>query len=250
LSLTIHASSIGTQASGFDDDDFGAGPIRETVITQDVPVVVLQAHRVEGIHEPICPEADVNIFLPPLIQLKSVSERFNRLALVNSSSGATTAGNVRLQLSANMHGCLRLGLQTDVLDINSVWDGLQHPQLDLDQMEGGEEAYAQHPTTLMRNKEGEEAWASVRIDGKDWGRVLNVGRLARRVIACEFPGYSLLQTNQTRFLPRSCADPLCLFIQHRQSIGFDRKALSVSIRGILTYFIVLYQLVQCMTSSL
>jgi HUS1 checkpoint protein len=187
LSLTIHASSIGTQAGGFDDDDFGAGPIRETVITQDVPVVVLQAHRVEGIHEPICPEADVNIFLPPLIQLKSVSERFNRLALVNSSTGAATTGNVRLQLSANMHGCLRLGLQTDVLDINSVWDGLQHPQLDLDQMEGGEEAYAQHPTILMRNKEGEEAWASVRIDGKDWSRVLNAGRLARRVIACESP---------------------------------------------------------------
>lgn len=31
----------------------------------------------------------------------------------------------------------------------------------------------------------EAAWATVRIDGKDWGRVLSVGRMGGRVIACK-----------------------------------------------------------------
>ena len=31
-------------------------------------------------------------------------------------------------------------------------------------------------------------WAVVRVEGRDWGRVLGVGRLGGRVIACEFRG--------------------------------------------------------------
>ena len=30
----------------------------------------------------------------------------------------------------------------------------------------------------------EEGWATVRIDGRDWGKVMSVGRLSGRVIAC------------------------------------------------------------------
>ena len=32
----------------------------------------------------------------------------------------------------------------------------------------------------------EAGWAKVRIDGKDWGRVLSVGRLSPKVVACEW----------------------------------------------------------------
>jgi len=31
----------------------------------------------------------------------------------------------------------------------------------------------------------DEGWATVRVEGRDWGRVLGVGRLGGRVIACE-----------------------------------------------------------------
>jgi HUS1 checkpoint protein len=30
----------------------------------------------------------------------------------------------------------------------------------------------------------DEGWALVRIDGRDWGKVMSVGRLGGRVIAC------------------------------------------------------------------
>ena len=89
-----------------------------------------------------------------------------------------------------MHGGLRLFLQTDAMSISSSWTELTNPELDPTQIEGAEEGIAVHPSTIMRDKvpdeDGEEGWARVRIDGRDWGRVLSVGRLGGRVIACEF----------------------------------------------------------------
>ena len=86
---------------------------------------------------------------------------------------------------------LRLRLKTDAMDISSRWTGLSNPELDPTTVEGGEEGIAQHPSTLMRTRgdpEGisDEGWAVVRLDGKDWGKVLGIGRVGGRVIACKF----------------------------------------------------------------
>lgn len=168
---------------------------RETTITQSIPVIVLSAASVANIHEPTCREPDVHIILPPLLQLKSISERFTKLALPASKSrsgGAATNSNVsefsqsRLMLSANPYGVLKVGVETSMLKIESRWDGLTNPELDPKQVEGGEEGVREHASTKMREKEGEQAWATVRVEGRDWGRVLGVGRLGGRVIACEY----------------------------------------------------------------
>ncbi|ODH45385.1 hypothetical protein ACO22_00109 [Paracoccidioides brasiliensis] len=176
---------------------------RETVITQEIPVRVLPPSTVEGLHEPRCRSPDVHIVLPSLIQLKSISERFTKLAMdsaaksiistttFTSTQGAgagSTASNSspKLELSANMHGSLKLSIATDTLRISSVWTGLLNPPLDLAQLSQSE--LEQLPSERMRELggegEGEEGWAKVRIDGKDWGRVLSVGRLSPRVVAC------------------------------------------------------------------
>lgn len=182
LSFDLHAS-------------ISSGPrVRETTVTQDVPVRVLRAAAVEGLHEPRCRAPDVHIVLPGLGQLKSVSERFTKLALASSDGhGHGLAGGPRLELSANMHGCLRLGLVTEGLRIASLWSGLVNPELDPSQVEGGVQGVREHPSTRMKgvgagnvDGRGEEGWARVRIDGRDWGRVLSVGRLGGRVIACEW----------------------------------------------------------------
>ena len=192
----------GSGSNGFhDDDSLNEGPRNRndvqrdssTTIIQDVPVRVLSAASVEGIHEPHCPDPDVHILLPGLLQLKSISERFTRLALSanpkTNTRGLVQAGNVgpcpRLELAANMHGELRLGIKTDTLKIESKWKGLNNPELDPGQVEGGEEGLREHPSTKMKEKEGEEGWAIVRVEGRDWGRVLGVGRLGGRVVACE-----------------------------------------------------------------
>ncbi|KAI4099757.1 MAG: hypothetical protein L6R37_005826, partial [Teloschistes peruensis] len=172
---------------------------RETTITQSIPVTVLNPITVANIHEPTCREPDVHIMLPSLLQLKSVSERFVRLASpsppptstttkANASSSfnntdTTSSSSSRLTLSASPFGELKIGVATPALRIESKWEGLVNPALDPSQVEGGEEGVRTHASTRMMERGREEAWASVRVEGRDWGRVLGVGRLGGRVVA-------------------------------------------------------------------
>lgn len=160
---------------------------RETIITQDIPVKVLSMEVVERIHQPRTQEPDVNIYLPPLGQVKTISERFTRLAMATSKSSSSTSP--RLELSANMHGSLKISLKTDALNITSRWTGLTNPELDPAQFQDGLEGVENHPSTKMKELggptgENEAGWSKVRIDAKDWSRVLSVGRVSARVIAC------------------------------------------------------------------
>lgn len=179
----------------------------QTTITQSIPVIVLPATSVSSIHEPRCRDPDVHIMLPPLLQLKSISDRFTKLALSTTTPTSRRVGggggesqdlntpgsSSRLVLAANMHGELRIGVMTAALKIESRWEGLVNPELDPNEVEGGEDGVSRHASTVMKEKEGEESWAVVRVEGRDWGRVLAVGRLGGRVIACEllFSFYSL-----------------------------------------------------------
>lgn len=207
LSLTIatNAASARKPMSGFlngervGSDPFGdeifreesldpSGHDRETIVTQDIPIRVLTAASVESIHEPRVREPDAHVLLPSLIQLKAVSDRFTKLAAAtmsgcNASGLANAASIPKLELSANMHGNLKLSIATDALNISSMWTDLSNPELDPNVAEDGVEGVENHPSTVLKAA-GPDAWATVRIDGRDWGRVLSVGRLGGRVIAC------------------------------------------------------------------
>jgi HUS1 checkpoint protein len=198
LALTIVTTLSSTSRSAFptsaanNDDEFDApfdqpfGGNRETIITQEIPVRVLAPETVAGLHEPQCREPDVHIMLPPLMQLKSISDRFTRLAMVGKSGTGATAPRTRLEMAANMHGCLKISIKTDAMSISSVWTDLNNPDLNPEQVTNIEE----HPSTRMKqlgsaDGRSDEGWATVRIDGRDWGKVMSVGRLGGRVIACK-----------------------------------------------------------------
>lgn len=211
LSLTIHSSTyvasnsvvtaerINDEYGDFDLDidlndpacggsGFQQHRERQTVVTQDIPVKVLHPTDVGGLHEPRLREPDVHIYMPNLAQLKSISERFAKLAMSTSVSTANKNAP-RLEMSANMHGALKLAIKTDALSIASHWTNLVNPELDATQFEGGEQAIRDHPSTRMRELGGpdgqnEAGWAKVRIDAKDWSRVLSVGRVSSRVVGC------------------------------------------------------------------
>lgn len=237
--------------SGTDDyreesvDFFGGLHNRETVVTQDVPVRVLALASVEGLHEPRCRDTDVHIVLPNLLQLKAISDRFTRLALETKSSVrtgfASAASGPKLELSGNMHGCLRLALNTDAMRINSLWTGLENPELDITQVEEGEAGVAAHPSTKMKalgdsTGQSDEGWATVRVEGRDWGRVLSVGRLGGRVIACFCDEHALI---------------LYVYLNNEEEGGGESvlTVSGVSLRINLDFtdpIIVLHQLLQCM----
>lgn len=140
--------------------------------------------------------------LPSLLQLKAISERFTKLALSTSTGAArgratdAPSSQSRLILSANAHGVLRIGVETPALKIESKWEGLTNPELDPEQIEGGEEGIKGHASTRMKEMEGEESWSVVRVEGRDWGRVLGVGRLGGRVIACECLSLTLAKVSR------------------------------------------------------
>ncbi|KAH6655355.1 checkpoint protein Hus1/Mec3 [Truncatella angustata] len=187
-----------------DDDDgiFNIEPLethlnreREKIITQDIPVRVLHPEHVEMIMQPKVREPDVHIQLPPLMSLKAISDRFTKLAVAARVGSGTNANNStissyspKLEIAANMHGSLRLSLNTDTLDVASQWDNLENPELDPRQLGCPIE---EHPSTKFR-EEGPDKWATVRVDGKDWSKVLSVGRLEGRVIACFADEHALI----------------------------------------------------------
>ncbi|PHH63425.1 hypothetical protein CDD81_6026 [Ophiocordyceps australis] len=196
------AASANSQHQGgddFDDLDFQAEHLEtslrrehEKIITQDIPVRILHPDTVEMIMQPKVREPEVHIQLPPLLQLKAISDRFTKLAMAShSASGSTTATSSKspkLELSANMHGSLRLRATTDVTDISSVWTDLENPELDPAQLDRPLE---EHPSTRFR-EQGPDCWATVLVDGRDWSKVLSVGRLEGRVIGCFADGHALI----------------------------------------------------------
>lgn len=185
-----------------EDGNFPAEPLettlhrdREKIITQDIPVRVLHPETVETIMQPKVREPDVHIQLPPLLQLKAISDRFTKLALAAADTGSGPGGNrgssnsnPKLEISANMHGDLRLRLDTDTLQVESSWHGLENPEVDPAQLSCPIE---DHPSTRFREA-GPDKWATVRVDGKDWSKVLSVGRLDGRVIACFADDHALI----------------------------------------------------------
>lgn len=147
-------------------------------MTQEVPVRVLSASSVAHIVEPTCPEPDVHIYLPLLSQLRAISERFNRLTQSSSSSSSAVSSH-RLLLSANMQGEFKMRIDTDAVKVESLFRNLVNPELDPTQIEGGLE---NHPSTRRDRAE----FAEVRVQGKEWVRLLKVCSIAKRVIACEW----------------------------------------------------------------
>ncbi|KIH95052.1 HUS1 checkpoint protein [Sporothrix brasiliensis 5110] len=208
-------------ASGRDETlDLLAKREREKVVVQDMPVRVISPQAMNNVIEPAVPESDVNIVLPPLLQLKAVSDRFTKLAHTTSGGGggggsssglglapvafSSTAGGggggmsnntgggggagPKLEISANMYGMLRLRLVTDTLSVETVWNDLENPRMNEDALPVPLE---EHPSTRYREA-GPDKFATVRVDGRDWSRVLSVGRLDGRVIACVVDGTALI----------------------------------------------------------
>lgn len=149
------------------------GGVGHVLVTQEIPVRVLSAASADVYKEPRAPDADVNIFLPSLAGMKGVAERFLKVVQAEGGEG-------RILLAANGRGEFRMRVEVlGVVKVESVWRELQNPVL-----EGAEEG------STAATADG--SWKEVRVDGKEWCRVLRVSALARRAVACITSGSSLV----------------------------------------------------------
>lgn len=73
----------------------------------------------------------------------------------------------------------------DAVKVETVWSGLTNATLDPEQVPGGVE---NHPSTTREK----DKFAGVRLDGKGWGRVLKVGGISKKVVACFCEDHALV----------------------------------------------------------
>ncbi|KAI0674007.1 cell cycle checkpoint [Trametes maxima] len=90
---------------------------RGITIVQQVVVDVMRHAEVERLKEPMCPEPDVHILLPPLAKLRTVAERLRPLA----EEGVI--------FRANHVGELQFAVTNDNARVEVGWGGLTNPTM-------------------------------------------------------------------------------------------------------------------------
>ena len=117
----------------------------------------------------------MHIYLPSLQSIRGIADRFNRLSSFSSEPH-------RLVLAANMNAEFKMALRGGEVSVESKWQELQNPVL------ADVESRESHPSTVRDRM----SFAEVRVDGREWAKVLKVGVLAKRVVACICDGVAII----------------------------------------------------------
>ncbi|KAG5518637.1 hypothetical protein PMAC_002606 [Pneumocystis sp. 'macacae'] len=138
-------------------------------VTHNIHVRVLSP--LMQLFEPVVPEPDCHIILPPLAQLRYISERFR--AISN-----------KVTLKANMSGEFQIGVISDSCKIETKFKDLINPELDPCAVKD----ISKHPSQIRDKK----AFVTMKVSVKDWLNLLQVHIVAKRVIACFCEGHALV----------------------------------------------------------
>ncbi|GJE85615.1 cell cycle checkpoint [Phanerochaete sordida] len=87
---------------------------RDMRIVQDVRIEMMRQQELDKLREPMCPEPDIHIMLPPLTKLRTVMERLRSQSDI-------------IRVQANKAGRLDFAVSTDSIAIEVCWTGLQAP---------------------------------------------------------------------------------------------------------------------------
>ncbi|GLB44726.1 putative hus1-like protein [Lyophyllum shimeji] len=88
---------------------------RRVRVSHDVKIEVLRPNDVARLNEPMCPEPDLHILLPPLQKLRTVVERLKLMSDI-------------LAVRANNNGCLRLSINTESVKVDTEWKDCANPK--------------------------------------------------------------------------------------------------------------------------
>ncbi|KAI0730107.1 cell cycle checkpoint [Fomitopsis betulina] len=135
-------------------------PVR---IAHDVRVEILKREDFSRLKEPMCPEPEVHILLPPLAKVRAVAERLRPLA------------GEMIGIRANREGCFQLRAQTDAASVVVAWNGLSNPRMAHDpSTQPADEDDARDPTVLY----------GVLVNMKSLQKFLNSHVVSTTTIAC------------------------------------------------------------------
>ncbi|EPS93287.1 hypothetical protein FOMPIDRAFT_1026583 [Fomitopsis schrenkii] len=135
-------------------------PVR---IAHDVRVDILKREDVSRLKQPMCPEPEVHIILPPLAKVRAVAERLRPLA------------GEMIGMYANREGCFQLRAQTDAASVVVSWHGLSNPRM------------AHDPSTQRADEDDErdpKVLYGVLVNVKSLQKFLNSHVVSTTTIAC------------------------------------------------------------------
>ncbi|KAJ3022436.1 UNVERIFIED_CONTAM: hypothetical protein HDU68_009160 [Siphonaria sp. JEL0065] len=115
-------------------------------LVQDCPCRILPAAQTEELREPVVPNPDVHIMLPPVVAVKSMADRMKAIGTY-------------MTVKANMSGEFVMLIENDMVKLETFYDDLDNPAIDPSQVEP-----SQQPSLNRDPKE----FAQVRIDIRDF----------------------------------------------------------------------------------
>jgi len=139
---------------------------RQLDIVQDVAVKVLS--NIDDIKEPMCPDPDLHIVLPPLATVQTI---LSRLSKISST----------IYISANLSGHMRLRAESDLANVQTEWSDLKHPNL---------QESSSTPASSAANRERDPAqYYEVALDAKSLNKFLTSKVIASTAIASVCDGF-------------------------------------------------------------
>ncbi|KAK7048346.1 checkpoint protein [Favolaschia claudopus] len=90
---------------------------RKVRVAHDVRIEVMKPADVANLKEPMCPEPDVHIILPPLQKIRPIVERLRPMSDF-------------LAVRANSNGRLQLSIRTDTVNVDTEWKNCKNPNKD------------------------------------------------------------------------------------------------------------------------
>nr|XP_019006285.1 HUS1 checkpoint protein [Kwoniella mangroviensis CBS 8507]OCF69746.1 HUS1 checkpoint protein [Kwoniella mangroviensis CBS 8507] len=88
-------------------------------ITHEIPVKILSARRQAELNEPLCPQPDIHVVLPNLLELRNIVSRLSHMA-------------DDVKVSANHEGRLELTAKAPRVNLTTTWNDLSVPSSNID----------------------------------------------------------------------------------------------------------------------
>ncbi|WWC67135.1 uncharacterized protein I206_101042 [Kwoniella pini CBS 10737] len=83
-------------------------------ITHEIPVKILSPKRQNELNEPLCPQPDIHVVLPNLLELRNIVSRLSHIA-------------DDVKVSANHEGRLEMTAKSSRVNLTTTWKNLQIP---------------------------------------------------------------------------------------------------------------------------
>ncbi|KAJ2918194.1 hypothetical protein MD484_g2233, partial [Candolleomyces efflorescens] len=138
---------------------------RAVHVMHDVRIEVMRPADAAKMIEPMCPEPDVHILLPPLQKLRTIVERLRPMSNI-------------MAVRANANGVLQFGINTDSVKVETEWRGQVNPKTTDDEEEKTD---AEKEEDLERDP---DKLFTVIVSVKSFLRFLNSHVVSTSTIAC------------------------------------------------------------------